>query len=315
MTMVVRQLTILTDRLCDLDADGDPDNAIADLGDTNGQLFAMGINTLLEGGADHRLTAPVVAHVPLVEDLTIPDDPAVVMILFEGLDDEVVNPERPEERGTRDASDDFSGDERFWVKANNIDACGEPLHCFPGANIGDGTLMMAESGSISLAQVGIPPTSFIIDGARIRGTIEPFGRQADLWACGYGRVQDLALARNLGPNEHPDLTLLEILLAGGAAFGMPTMPGLTPDVDLDGDGLERFELDADSRLTACIDGDGHTVVPGRDCWQDERFADGVSINAELQTVGAQLVGLEPGWRDLVSGECDAWPSSSLWDSR
>ena len=42
--------------------------------------------------------------------------------------------------------------------------------------------------------------------------------------------------------------LLEVLLAGGGAYGIPTVPGVTPDLDMDGDGLESFELNAANEI-------------------------------------------------------------------
>jgi hypothetical protein len=66
-----------------------------------------------------------------------------------------------------------------------------------------------------------------------------------------------------------------------------------PDIDLDGDGLERYEATMGSgstapMITACIDGDG-TRVMGRTCVNDPRFADGFSAAFEHQGVWIRYV--------------------------
>ena len=72
-------------------------------------------------------------------------------------------------------------------------------------------------------------------------------------------------------------------LEGGDPTDLRTMldvavaSGIQPDVDTDGDGRERFELDpATGLLARCLDGDG-TLVEGSDCAADPRFADGYDI--------------------------------------
>ena len=102
-----------------------------------------------------------------------------------------------------------------------------------------------------------------------------------------------------------------LLVAGGSVIGLPGMPGLNPDVDLDGDGLERLLVDDSGYLVSCIDGD-LTVIEGRDCWQDEGMADGFSFVMGAVAVPAHLIGLEPGWERLVEGTCDDPPDESLW---
>lgn len=56
-----------------------------------------------------------------------------------------------------------------------------------------------------------------------------------------------------------------------------------PDLDLDGDGLERIDLDGEGRVRACFDGDGSSVLPlaygvPASCADDPRMADGFSIS-------------------------------------
>jgi cysteine-rich repeat protein len=85
------------------------------------------------------------------------------------------------------------------------------------------------------------------------------------------------------------------LLVGGAEILIISLPGTPADVDLDGDGLEVFEVTSDGPpgcqpvITACVDGDG-TRVEGRDCVFDPRFADGLSVALTFDTAPATIVG-------------------------
>jgi hypothetical protein len=68
-----------------------------------------------------------------------------------------------------------------------------------------------------------------------------------------------------------------------------------PDIDLDGDGLERVELGTNSRIARCIDGDGSLVepVPGAgpdSCALQTAMADGYSVTFEVHAVGARILG-------------------------
>ncbi len=75
-------------------------------------------------------------------------------------------------------------------------------------------------------------------------------------------------------------TLADMLVGGVTLFGL-RIGNVPPDVDLDGDGLETFEvtrmgpMGCQPVVTACIDGDG-TRVEGRACIDDPRIVDGYS---------------------------------------
>jgi cysteine-rich repeat protein len=83
-------------------------------------------------------------------------------------------------------------------------------------------------------------------------------------------------------------TLVDWLI-GGARISIINIRATPPDVDLDGDGLETFEVATGDGcqpvVTACIDGDG-TRVEGRNCYDDPRFQDGYS--AALNFVGTRV---------------------------
>ena len=85
----------------------------------------------------------------------------------------------------------------------------------------------------------------------------------------------LALAAGLQSAEYG--TFLDLLVFGVLELGH--LEPLQPDVDLDGDGLERFEDtnpdDGVAAIDRCIDGDGAEIL-GADCVTDPRIQDGYS---------------------------------------
>ena len=60
-----------------------------------------------------------------------------------------------------------------------------------------------------------------------------------------------------------------------------------PDIDLDGDGLERYVLDAEAQVTTCFDADD-TEIPGTDCLEDPRMADGFSLCFDFHAIPATI---------------------------
>jgi hypothetical protein len=71
-----------------------------------------------------------------------------------------------------------------------------------------------------------------------------------------------------------------------------------PDVDLDGDGLERVETDALGTITGCLDGSGAVVPPlepGRPetCALSPRMADGYAMQLKLRALSATIVRVGP----------------------
>lgn len=74
--------------------------------------------------------------------------------------------------------------------------------------------------------------------------------------------------------------------------------GLTPDIDVDGDGLEHLSIGSGRRVTRCLDGDG-SELPSSDpsrpwlCAQDPRMADGFSVAFSFSAVAATITGIVP----------------------
>jgi hypothetical protein len=289
LTLVAREVVVLEDRLCDLDGDGVADNAIADLGQPAASLVAAAVTAAIPGALE-RSRRRGGLHFPWIDDLRGPSDPDTLVLPLAARDTDV----------PQDPHDDFSGEEPFCADAAVLDRCGEPRVAIEGARLDDGALSRVEADLFPVV-----PEVFDIRGGRIWGTIAPSGDGGEVQICGYVLASDAGASPGLYVDGMPDdetPSLLEQLLVGGAAFGLP-FGGIAPDVDLDGDGLERFLLDENGRLAGCIDGGGR-VIDGRDCVQDPGMADGFGLAVRVSAVRGFLVGRAPGWDYDVEGHCD-----------
>lgn len=68
--------------------------------------------------------------------------------------------------------------------------------------------------------------------------------------------------------------------------------GFEPDLDVDGDGLERMERGPDGRIARCIDGSASPeprVIEGGDCVLDPRIADGYLLQLRFQLYPVRLI--------------------------
>lgn len=114
---------------------------------------------------------------------------------------------------------------------------------------------------ISARATGLDRVVQGIEGGSVRLT----GARAEaVWSV-HQMVAELLT--DIDPAADPRLSVLDLILG----------EGIQPDVDVDGDGFERF-LDTDGNLVAdvCIDGDGERVV-GEGCAAGPRFADGYEL--------------------------------------
>lgn len=99
------------------------------------------------------------------------------------------------------------------------------------------------------------------------------------------------------------------LIVGGQRVLIVSIGPQQPDVDLDGDGLERFEGvmgvgGTEPRIESCVDGDG-TVIPGRDCVNDPRMADGFSAAFQVTGQWVTLRGIAAGGGGGMTTPVDA----------
>jgi hypothetical protein len=151
------------------------------------------------------------------------------------------------------------------------------------------------------------PLAFRVTRGRLSGTVSADMTRIDGVRagvlCGAIPTQDLARLPNyfafIGGGMGDRGSFLEALVAGytiqNPLFGSSAVGPQQPDIDLDGDGLERFEATAGTRttppqITACIDGNG-TRVAGRSCPMDPRFADGFTTAFQYNGVWVRLVGV------------------------
>ena len=194
----------------------------------------------------------------------------------------------------------------------------------------DGVISMGPNGLVldagpDLFGVNIPVTNGItldlkITGATIHADVVPMGQTFALQNAHLGGVIDARTAdtiRGLNVTQiglTPDKSLLDATFANllGPLLALPTAPKSvtdkykgcrTPDIDVDGDGLEAFcdsnPDDDNKEVDTCIDGDGTiimnttaadgTVIHCAQALDDKgnpRFVDGISVELNFNTVPA-----------------------------
>jgi len=256
LTFVVHEAVFLSTREFDIDGNGSLDNMLTDLGQPATDVYVAAMNTLMGGsviGSRRRIS-----HFPWIDDRASLVSPETTLIVAVGWDtDEPV-----------DRTDDFSGEEPFFAAASSLDGCGEPLYALVGSRLEHGVLT-GSGGTVGLSYgQGLP-----LRNLQAQGTISDGADAFDITLGGSLLIRDLG--EQPGAGEVADLTLFESFLLGGPGFGIPALPGLSPDLDMDGDGLETFEISDEGRLLRCVDGD-RVVIEGRECWRDPRIGDGKS---------------------------------------
>lgn len=295
LTFVAADYALTAEALCDVDGDGRNDNAALQLGAAGAELglaaFSAGVSP--RDDPDIRL----LAHLPWVDDRAGPEASDAVLLLLRGRDAD----------DPRDPTDDFSTVETFDAMGECLDGCGEPLHHFEHVALEGGEIRAEEPGVGAVFM----HSTVTLRLARIGGQVAPGGAGIDLWVCGAAPIGDLG--RTPFPvAERPGITMLNAFVAGSVLFGIPGVPGITPDIDLDEDGLESFEVDDGGNVTACVDGD-LTVIGGPDCWEDPRMADAFSLTLRFGGVPALYRGRKEGWQATAVGSCDEPPETSLFD--
>ncbi len=285
---------------CDFSGDGEPDNAFGRaLGAARGLL-----NGQVRRGFQNGQVTILLPFLGL-DDPAAVDDPEVTVGWLSGSD------------ADGDASNNYSGTGEFFVDPASLGTDGLPQATFVGAIASRALRAGPEDITLNLG-MGFPMQ---VRQGRLRGTTAASGGElSGLEAmsgmlCGALPIDQFALLPNLvdlfmsgmgggstlqGCDGGSAPTSTADLLVGGSPQGfivrlLPTQP----DVDLDGDGLERFEVQSSGPpgcqpvIVTCIDGDG-TRVEGRDCASDPRFVDGFSMGMPLEAVRAVLRGVGSG---------------------
>lgn len=277
---------------CDFNGDGSPDNAFA---------RALGLLSAAIG--------------PLIE-MAVVGGSTRLLLAFQGLDDpNGVNDDDFRiawlvgEDGDMDPANDFTGNGVFLVSPDAIDT----------DNSARTSIQSRVASSVlngGPEDIPLPIGFFPIDlkQGRIQGmTVADRG---DLWQiregllCGGipasllsllgGFIGDMLIADPPCGGGAP-AELLDVIIAGGSVtfdLGGMMIPvrftATAPDLDLDADGLEGFEIetgtDCQPVVSGCTDGDG-TLIDGRGCFSDPRIADGYSSAFEFTAIHALLGGV------------------------
>jgi hypothetical protein len=203
---------------------------------------------------------------------------------------------------------DMDGPDRLTLDAASIDAANRPRFGFPnGAVTG-----LDYAGAPGSAWMVLPLTDDLtlelpITDARAAGD---FASLPGGPGVVNGRIGGILSAKDLDAifglevteiGLTPEDSMLDAFFANllGTLVGLPNADTplgscKTPDIDVDGDGLEAFcdsdPLDEINRVDVCVDGDG-TIVADTDavpCTTDPRFVDGISIEINFEAVPATL---------------------------
>ncbi|HUJ60567.1 MAG TPA: putative metal-binding motif-containing protein [Kofleriaceae bacterium] len=224
--------------------------------------------------------------------------------------------------GNVTACSPYAATQDLVLDPRSFDDSGNPQIVFDNGTITqdkDGNLVM-DAGP-SLFNVNIPVADGLvldleITGAQIEATMQPDGTTMTGRLGGVLAANTMDQIRGLTVSEimlTPDESLLDATFANilGQLLALPKAkstktqkdyPGcLTPDIDVDGDGLEAFcdsdPTDDKKVVDTCIDGDGtvvHDVVDdmgnvtmhcaqATDSHGKPRFVDGVSVELNFQT--------------------------------
>jgi len=241
----------------DLNGDGQPDNAV-------GALAPFRNSGLADSVASGEML--ILSVVGDWAQPPTPDDPAVNMVVFYGLDADV----------PPDPANNFDGLGRFLVPTQQFDIECTPTNRWDQAAVVERVLTGTTSsftwvepdyGTIEFRDARVTLT-FAADYSTVEG------RFTGVWTiCG--------LSRSLLPGS-TEMSVLDGLAS-------PALFGLGPDIDRDDDGLEQLVYEGQS-LVRCIDGDG-TVIDGGDCVCDPGIADGYSVALRTYGVTASIVGV------------------------
>lgn len=279
---------------CDLNGDGTVDNAFARalgiLGSALGPLIEMAISS-----GDLTL---LIGFLGLDDPLGANDDDLRVAWLQGGDAD-------------GDVSNNFGGAGEFWVSADSINPDGSPSTSVQ-SRIASNMLRGGPETIPLPLPIPIELQQGHVQGRTVADAGELYQIEDGL-LCGGVPVSLLALlggflggAGGMLETDPPcdggaPAGLVDLIIAGGQAtanFGGRMFPltfaATAPDLDLDADGLEGFEIQRTGPegcqpvVVACIDGDG-TRIPGRDCYTSPQIGDGYSAAFTFSAIHATLV--------------------------
>ena len=274
---------------CDYSGDGVPDNRLAQaLGGARAFL-----NGFLQGGIAEGQAILLMSMMGM-EDATGADDDSLRVAWLQGQD------------GDDDPMNNFSGNAEFLVTESSLELDGAPITSFESRIASH--MLVGGPEDIEIPGVFILPIE-LKRGRVVGTTVAAAGKLSSIeegTICGIMPATSLAIlpdpASFLGGTPLPACgtsgeapNMADMLLGGATLLGF-TIGSTMPDVDVDGDGLERYEIedggapDCQAIVSACIDGDG-TRIEGHSCVFDGRMADGFSAGLPFTAVGARIVGV------------------------
>ena len=278
---------------CDFNGDGTPDNAFARaLG-----LLSSFIGPAITQAIDNRSILLLLAFQGLDDPAAANDDDFRIAWLQAQDADDPANP-----------ANDFAGAGEFLVDSTALNADGSPL-----TSLQSSVAMSNLHGGPEDIPLPLPGFPIELQQGRVEGRTTASGGRVfeiqDGLLCGGVSTSLFVLIGGLaGDMLMPDppcdggapAELLDVIIAGGTInvpMGGGVLPlrftATRPDLDLDHDGLEGYEVQngagCQAVVTACTDGDG-TRIEGRSCFSDPRMADGFSAAFEFSAIQATAVG-------------------------
>ncbi len=280
---------------CDLNGDGNVDNAFAR---ALGALGA-GLGPLISQSITNGNLILLMDFLGLDDPLGA-NDPDLRVAWLQGMDTD------------GDPSNNLSGSGVFSVDPASIDSSGGPITSIQ-SEIASNML----TGGPEDIPLPLPIPIELQQGHVVGTTVADAGRlyqMQDGLLCGGVPVSLLALFGSFiggggaggmlmtdPPCDGGDAaTLVDLIIGGGTAtvsFGGRSLPlsfrATTPDLDLDGDGLEGFDVQdtgpsgCQPVVVGCIDGDG-SRIDGRNCYADPAIADGYSAAFTFTAIQATL---------------------------
>jgi hypothetical protein len=238
----------------DLNGDGKPDNELGTLADFANPKWQ---DAITKGYAIYLLDVRDLAGPPLVEGSTMK------LSFFVGVDADA------------DASNNLGGLGTFFVPPEQFD-----VNCMTTAGFDNPTVhngqIEAKKADLNIVAQGVGNLKFV--NVIFHGTMN-----AD-YSVLSGSVGDVgtACALSLAPSGINASSLLDVIVG---TFS------LQPDIDLDGDGLDSFAVDANG-ISSCTNGSGVTIM-GHDCPCDPRIHDGYSAAMDFTSAPAKILGLTP----------------------
>jgi cysteine-rich repeat protein len=284
--LIINSMTIGSSSVgCDYSGDGNPDNAFAR---ALGSALPL-LNSQVSSGVTDGSIMILMSLLGL-DDMTGSVDSSVRLAWYQGSD------------GDDNADNNFSGSAEVYGATSAFDETGAPTTSF-ASSISEHQIAGGPE-DISLP-LGFLPLQ--LAQSHVSGTLTAAdGRVSGLTGgllCGAVSVRTLSSIPNIlnmimsstpCDTSVAQSTMADVLIGG--ARSLVTINPSSPDVDVDGDGLESFEVVSTGAsmcqpvIVACIDGDG-TRIAGHDCAGDARMADGFSTALPFTATTVNVIGL------------------------